>query len=84
MASSQWPPPSSGRTIAFATSVHGHRNYEIYLMNIETGKVARLTFHDGFDGLPVFSPDGKQLMWTAGRSADRSSQLWIADFKLPE
>ena len=38
----------------------------------------------GADVLPVFSPDGTKLMWTASRSVDRSSQLWIADFKLPE
>ena len=34
--------------------------------------------------LPVFSPDGQQLMWTSTRTEDHSSQLWIADFKLPE
>ena len=39
---------------------------------------------NGFDGLPVFSPDGTKLMWTTGRTPDHASQLWIADFKLPE
>ncbi len=77
-----WHP--NGRTIAFATSIHGHRNYEIYLMNIETGKTARLTYHDGFDGLPVFSPDGKRLMWTAKRGPDKTSQIFLADFTLPD
>lgn len=66
-------------------------NYDLWLMKygIEDGKlkpgpIERVTDHMGADVLPVFTPDGKQLMWTAGRSADRSSQLWIADFKLPE
>lgn len=69
------------RHIVYATSKHGHQNYEIYLMDIETGEEDRLTFHEGFDGLPVFSPDGKQLMWTSsGRTADKKSQLFIADF----
>jgi Tol biopolymer transport system component len=72
-----------GRHIAFATSRHGHQNYEIYLMDVDTGATERLTYHDGFDGLPVFSPDGKQLMWTSsGRTADRKSQLFLADFTL--
>src|SRR5262249_18029934 len=72
-----------GRHIAFATSRHGHQNYEVYLMDVDTGAPARLTYHDGFDGLPVFSPDGKQLMWTSsGRTADRKSQLFLADFTL--
>ena len=31
----------------------------------------------------MFSPDGKRLMWTSsGRTADRKSQLFIADFTL--
>ena len=38
----------------------------------------------GGDVLPVFSPDGKQLMWTSTRTADHQSQLFIADFKLPK
>jgi Tol biopolymer transport system component len=52
-------------------------------MNVDTGEEERLTYHDGFDGLPVFSPDGKQLMWTSNsRGTDRNSQLFIADFSL--
>lgn len=72
-----------GRHIVYATSRHGHQNYEIYLMDVETGKEERITFHDGFDGLPVFSPDGKRMMWTSsGRTADKKSQLFIADFSM--
>jgi Tol biopolymer transport system component len=48
------------------------------------GKTWRVTDSPGADVLPVFSPDGKQLMWTSTRTEDRSSQLYIADFKLPE
>ncbi len=52
-------------------------------MDVDTGQEERITYHDGFDGLPVFSPDGKRLMWTSsGRTADRKSQLFIADFTL--
>jgi TolB protein len=76
-----WHP--DGTHIIYATSKHGHANYELYLMNVDTGAEERITYHDGFDGLPVFSPDGNRLMWTSsGRTADRKSQLFIADFKL--
>jgi hypothetical protein len=34
--------------------------------------------------LPVFSPDYRQIMWTSTRGADRSSQLWLADFIAPK
>jgi Tol biopolymer transport system component len=53
-------------------------------MNIETGKKVRLTHFPGADVLPVFSPDGKKLMWTSTRGGDRSSQLFIADFVPPK
>lgn len=76
-----WHP--DGRHIIYATSRHGHSNYELYLMDVDSGKEERITYHEGFDGLPVFSPDGKRLMWTSsGRTADRKSQLFIADFTL--
>jgi TolB protein len=76
-----WHP--DGTHIIYATSKHGHANYELYVMNVDTGAEERITYHDGFDGLPVFSPDGKRLMWTSsGRTADRKSQLFIADFTL--
>ncbi len=73
----------NGRFIAYSTSKHGHFNYEIYLMDLESGDERRLTYAPGFDGLPVFSPDGTRLMWTSkGRTADNTSQLFIADFVL--
>ncbi len=77
-----WHP--NGKSIVWATSVHGHRNYEVYLMNIETGKTRRVTHSKRFDGLPVFSPDGKYLMWTSQRGPSGMSQVFLADFHLPD
>jgi TolB protein len=76
-----WHP--NGKVIAFTTSLHGHRHYEIYLLNIENGQQYRLTHSPSFDGLPVFSSDGKKLLWTSKRGADNTSQIFIADFTLP-
>jgi dipeptidyl aminopeptidase/acylaminoacyl peptidase len=65
-------------------------NYDLWLMRYELaegklgrGPTWRITDHPDADVLPVFSPDGKKLMWTSTRTADRSSQLWIADFTPP-
>ncbi|MCO6457816.1 MAG: PD40 domain-containing protein [Pirellulaceae bacterium] len=66
-------------------------NYDLWLMRYEVqdGKfqgreVTRITDSAAADVLPVFSPDGQQLMWTSTRTPDHSSQLFIADFTLPE
>ncbi len=76
-----WHPDN--RHLIYATSAHGHTNYELYLIDVETLEQERVTYHEGFDGLPVFSPDGRRLMWTSsGRTSDRKSQLFIADFRL--
>ena len=65
-------------------------NYDLWLMRyeendgqIEPGPITRLTDHPSADVLPVFSNDGKRLMWTASRGDGGTSQLWIADFALP-
>jgi Tol biopolymer transport system component len=66
-------------------------NYDLWLMRYEEhggkivpGKKWRITDHAAADVLPVFSPDGTKLMWTSNRTDDHSSQLFIADFELPE
>ena len=66
-------------------------NYDLWLAKYETkegkfslGQPIRVTDFAGADVLPVFSPDGSKLMWTSTRTDDHSSQLFIADFKLPE
>ena len=52
-------------------------------MDVDSGAEERITFREGFDGLPVFSPDGKKMMWTSsGRTPDKKSQLFIADFEM--
>jgi Tol biopolymer transport system component len=59
-------------------------NYDLYWMNIATGKTTRITFAPGADVLPVFSPDGTKVMWTSNRDGRSPTQLYIADFTPPK
>lgn len=77
-----WHP--DGMHIAWATSRHGHANYEVYLMRDDGTRKTRITFKPGFDGLPAFSPDGKWMMWTSARGEDKTSQIWVARFAMPK
>ncbi len=82
----------SGKSFVWARADYSRgpreATYDIYRMNISwdaekfttDGKMERITFEKGTDILPVFSPDGKHLMWTSTRAADGTSQLWIADW----
>ena len=46
---------SSRRNIADPKS----RTFEIYMINVDGSGLERITFDVGFDGFPMFSPDGK-------------------------
>src|SRR5262249_9425125 len=72
-------------------------NYDLWWMAVPEGsppakpgatsdarhpKAVRLTFDAGADVLPVFSRDGRKLMWTATRNG--TAQLFIAEFTAPK
>ena len=71
----------SGDYIIFSTNKQGHRNFELYLVDAE-GKSdpVRVTYSEGFDGLPVFTPDGRSLSWTSKRTSNRTSQIFMANW----
>ncbi|MCW8132684.1 MAG: M28 family peptidase [Planctomycetota bacterium] len=71
----------SGRYLIFTTNLHGFDNFELYLVDAE-GKHApvRVTTTPGFDGLPVFSPDGETLAWTSARTPKKQSQIFLAEW----
>ncbi len=71
----------SGQYVIFTSNKLGFSNFELYLVDAAgEHEPVRVTFTDGFDGLAVFSPDGKQLCWTTGRTADGKSQLFLANW----
>ncbi len=71
----------SGEYLIFTTNLNGFANFELYIVDA-AGKHSpvRITTTDGFDGLPAFTPDGKQLAWTSNRTSDKKSQIFIADW----
>jgi Tol biopolymer transport system component len=69
----------SGEYIIFSSNKLGFENFELFLVDIDGKKEpVRVTYSDGFDGLPVPSPDGKQLAWTSNRAGGREGQIYLA------
>ncbi|MCB0340228.1 MAG: PD40 domain-containing protein, partial [Bdellovibrionales bacterium] len=71
----------SGDYFIFATNIHGYENFELYMARTDGRyEPVRVTSFDGFDGLPVFSPDGSTLSWTSKRSSNTTSQIFLASW----
>jgi Tol biopolymer transport system component len=83
-----WHP--SGKSFIFTQADHSAYarretpNYDLFVMKAEGGEPVRVTFDAAFDGLPVFSPDGRKVMWSSKRGGLAEPQIVIADFKAPE
>lgn len=81
--SMSWAPyiHPSGAYILFASNKLGFENFELYMTDIEgTKEPVRVTYSDGFDGLPVPSPDGRRLTWTSTRSGGSEGQIFLAEW----
>jgi Tol biopolymer transport system component len=82
-AAMSWAPyvHSSGQYILFASNKLGFENFEVYMVDVEGRKEpVRITYSDGFDGLPVPSPDGRRLAWTSSRGGGREGQIFLAEW----
>ena len=67
-----WSP--RGDLIAF--TARDERNaFDIFTVNVETGKITRLTQDQANNEEPAFSPNGRLVLFTSNRSG--SQQLWV-------
>ena len=67
-----WSP--DGRWIAYA-SEDQHANSEIFIVPASGGEPYNVSRHPDFDENPVWSPDGKRLLWGSHRH-DSSFDVW--------
>src|SRR4029077_20566514 len=61
-----WSP--TGKHLAFATNRWG--DFELALLDVESGAVTRLTTSPGLDDYPAWSPDGRRLAFTSNRESN--------------
>ena len=88
-----WHP--DGKRIIFASNMHDPRggNFELYLVNIETLDTERVTWFerkrpgarrsDDFDGFPMFTRDGKTLVFCSNRHNEKPNEtnVFVAEWK---
>ncbi len=70
----------SGDYLIFTTNKQGFSNFELYIVDVKgEHEPVRATDLPGFDGLPVFSPDGNTLVW-AHTNEKNETQLFKAEW----
>lgn len=78
-----WHP--SGEWIIFSSDMDEKYNFELYRIRPDGTGLERITYQPGFDGFPVFSPDGKTLIFASNRADpnlnDRSIKHYTHIFK---
>ncbi|MDA1194736.1 MAG: hypothetical protein O2894_06090 [Planctomycetota bacterium] len=87
-----WHP--DGKRIIFASNMHDPegQNFELCLVDIDTGKTERVTYFerkrpgarrsDDFDGFPMFTRDGKRLVFCSNRANEKPNEtnVFVADW----
>ncbi len=79
MKSMSWAPffHPSGDYLIFTSNKLGYSNFELFIVDTEGKREpVRVSFLEGFDGLPVFLPNGNELSWTR-RDEKGESQIYI-------
>ncbi|MCS7245862.1 MAG: hypothetical protein N2504_02405 [candidate division WOR-3 bacterium] len=74
----------SGKFIVFSSNLHAPNtfNFELYKIDIDGKNLERITYSNGFNSFPMFSNDGKKIIWTSNRNGKtrRDFNIFIADF----
>ena len=70
--------------IIFASNMKDPKggNFDLYSVNRDGSGLEQLTFDEGFDGFPMFTEDGKKLIWESSRNSGTpyATNVFIADW----
>lgn len=69
-----------GKRIIFSSNVEtrgegGRPSFHLYLVGDDGTELERLTFEGQFNSFPMFSPDGKRLVWVSDRNAKEPGEF---------
>jgi Tol biopolymer transport system component len=56
--------------------------FDLYAINVDGTGLEQITYHPDFDAFPMFSSDGKRLVWASNRNgkAPHETNIFIADW----
>jgi Tol biopolymer transport system component len=61
----------------------GMGNFDLYTINVDGSGLERITFNPTFDGFPMFTSDGKKIVFASNRNATKphETNVFVADWK---
>ncbi|HET6145561.1 MAG TPA: hypothetical protein VFE02_18810 [Candidatus Acidoferrales bacterium] len=77
--------PGGAKRIIFASNMANQKDpsgFDLYSVNVDGTGLEQITFHPDFDAFPMFSSDGKRLVWASNRNgtAPHETNIFIADW----
>jgi TolB protein len=81
-SSPSWSP--NGLFIAFSWRVSDTGTFDIYIIEIATGRIVQLTHDAGRNEHPYWSPDGRHLVFESNRSGTKQVWTMLADGSNPK
>ena len=82
-ASMSWAPYEhpSGEYFFFSSNKFGFANFELFIVDSQGMKEpVRMTYTEGFDGLPCRRPTAGQLAWTSAPLGRSARQIYLAQW----
>ncbi len=81
-SSPSWSP--NGLFIAFSWRVSDTGTFDVYVIEIATGRIVQLTHDAGRNEHPYWSPDGRHLVFESNRSGSKQVWTMLADGSNPK
>jgi TolB protein len=77
--------PGGAKRIIFASNMANQKDpsgFDLYGISVDGTDLEQITFHPDFDAFPMFSSDGKRLVWASNRNgkAPHETNIFIADW----